>query len=132
MEMPMKAALISIVVAITGGSAFAQARPVLGTAGYLSEWEIVGNVTLGKSSDGSVLAGPVIWKHVGLCSANGPEQRSGQVTLHILRSWLGTRIKGSLTMGDDLCTYDGDFAKGTRGVMNCTHAKSIPLTLSIN
>jgi len=51
----MKIIPVLIVVGIINGSAFAQTKQVIGTAGYLSEWEISGTVVTERSSAASDL-----------------------------------------------------------------------------
>jgi len=127
----MKIIPVLIVVGIINGSAFAQTKQVIGTAGYLSEWEISGTVVTERSSAASDLfAGPVIWKHVGLCSINGPEEKPGEIRLEIRASRLGSRIEANLLVEGDQCVYAGDFTHGASGLMNCTKAKGVPLALS--
>lgn len=45
MQTPLKVFLILIALGTAGGQAQTQSRQVVGTAGYLSEWELKGAVT---------------------------------------------------------------------------------------
>ena len=119
------------VVSFANGSALAQTRQVVGTAGYLSEWEIAATVVKNTSAGRDEFSGPILWKHVGLCSVNGPEEIRGEIKFQIRRSWLASKFEASLSLNGDQCTYSGDFSGGTSGLMDCAKAKGVPLTLSV-
>jgi hypothetical protein len=82
-------------------------------------------------STGETFVGPLTWKHVGLCSVNGPEERVGEIQLQIHRSWLAAKIEAKLTFGDDQCVYSGAFAEGTTGLMTCGNGAAVPLRLDL-
>jgi hypothetical protein len=127
----MKAISVLIVMGLVNGPALAQTRQVAGTAGYLSEWELAATVTKNTSAAGGEFSGPIVWKHVGLCSVNGPEEIRGEIKFQIRRSWLSSKFEASLSLDGDECTYSGEFFDGTSGLMDCAKAKGVPLTLSV-
>jgi len=112
-------------------SAQTQSAHVNGTAGYLSEWEFDGQLTQTGATESNAYSGSVTWKHVGLCSVNGPEQKSGAVTLQISKSGSVRQIHAMLQFDGAQCNYRGAFAGGSAGRMDCSGAKGIPLRLSI-
>src|SRR5271169_3203513 len=124
-------AALGAVLGATDGSALAQTRQVVGTAGYLTEWEISGTVAKIASTTADEFTGSVVWKHVGLCSVNGPEEKRGVLRLQIRKSWLVSKVEASLSLDGDQCNYLGEFTNGTSGLMDCSNAKGIPLALSI-
>src|SRR5262249_47946919 len=92
-------ALSSLLVALTlAGAAAATSRSlhVTGTAGYLSEWELTADVTAAQSGEHEQFSGPLILKHVGLCSANGPEEKSGRIELSISKSMWSSQVHATL------------------------------------
>ena len=72
----------------------------------------------------------MIWKHIGLCSVNGPEERSGKITFQVSGAGSSSRINATLSMDAVQCTYIGNFSNSTSGLMDCSDAKGVPLSLS--
>src|SRR5437868_1769081 len=132
--MRLKSLLIPLAAATIGGLAHAQAQPrqLVGTAGYLSEWEVRGTVTETTSPVGSEFSGPVVWKHIGLCSANGPEEKRGVIKAEIKRSGPVARIDATVSLENAQCTFNGNFSDRTSVVMDCSDAKGVPLTFSFD
>jgi hypothetical protein len=124
--------LVVIALGMTGGHAQAQSRQVVGTAGYLSEWELKGAVTEKVSANRTEFSGPVTWKHIGVCSANGPEEKRGELRAQIQKSGTMSRIDATLSLDAVQCTYSGSFSDNTSGVMDCSDAKGVPLTFSFD
>ncbi len=127
-----KTALI-LLVAFTsaGGIAQAQSLRVTGTAGYLAEWELNGELTQRASGSSSEFSGPAILKHVGLCSHDGPQERSSEIKVRIFRSGLSSQIQTQLLYEGTWCTYRGELsASGTHGFMTCNSA-GVPLTFQM-
>jgi hypothetical protein len=127
-----KTALILLVVFISaGGTAQAQSLRITGTAGYLAEWELNGEVTQRASGRSSELSGPAILKHVGLCSHDGPQERSSEIKVRIFRSGSPSQIQTQLLYEGTWCTYSGELlANSTSGFMTCNSA-GVPLTFQI-
>jgi hypothetical protein len=113
------------------GEAQARSLQVTGTAGYLSEWELNGSVTEKGPPGSNEFSGALVWKHVGLCSANGPEEKSGEIKFQIAKSSSSSRIQAAMTLDGAQCTYNGEFSSGSSGHMDCTDAKGVPLSISI-
>ena len=127
---PLKACPVVVALAIATAPAYADSLKIAGTAGYLSEWEFDATVTETVSDGRKAYSGPVTWKHVGLCSVKGPQQKSGEIKFEISGWGPWSRIKADISLADIACTYSGKFSNGTKGVMNCSNAKGIPLAIS--
>ena len=109
--------------------AHAESREVTGQAGVLGEWEITATVTE-RSGDGTKeFVGPLNFKHVGICTVDGPEEKKGELRLRI--SDTTTRVTATLLIEGIECTYSGDFKNQDNGMLNCPDRRSVPLTLSI-
>jgi hypothetical protein len=113
-----------LALAATGGPAQSRSLHVTGTAGYLSEWELDGEI-ISDAAPGSELVGRLVWKHVGLCSVNGPQERTGDISVRLSAS----RVDATISFDRDRCTYRGP-ASGS-GRMDCRDAGGIPLSISI-
>jgi hypothetical protein len=118
---------------LAGGTMPAAARSmhVTGTAGYLSEWELSAEVTAAESSGREQFSGPLTLKHVGLCSANGPEEKSGKIEFYISKSMWSSQIHGTLLINGKRCSYSGKLSGSSGGFMECSDGNGIPLTLLI-
>ena len=130
-EKLLKAFAIPIAVGVTCAPAQSRSLQVLGSAGYLSEWELNGSVTEKGPPGSNEFSGALVWKHVGLCSANGPEEKSGEIKFQIAKSSSSSRIQAAMTLDGAQCTYNGEFSSGSSGHMDCTDAKGVPLSISI-
>lgn len=120
------------VIGVADTAALAQTRQIVGTAGYLSEWEIAATVVKNTSAGHEEFSGPIVWKHIGLCSVNGPQEFRGEIRFQICRSWLASKFEANLSLNGDQCTFSGDFSDGTSGLMDCAKAKGVPLTLTVH
>jgi hypothetical protein len=109
----------------------AQSLRVEGKAGYLSEWELDAAVTAAVSGGREQFSGPLTLKHVGLCSANGPEERSGKIEFYISRSLPASEIHATLFINGARCSYTGALSGSSNGFMDCSDGNGIPLTLSV-
>ena len=127
----LNAFAILMAVGMICGEAQARSLQVTGTAGYLSEWELNGSVTEKGPPGSNEFSGALVWKHVGLCSANGPEEKSGEIKFQIAKSSSSSRIQAAITLNGAQCTYNGEFSSGSSGHMDCTDAKGVPLSISI-
>jgi len=62
----LKSALVLLALAVAGTPAWSRSLHIAGTAGYLSEWQFDGEVA--ETATSGELVGPLVWKHIGLCS----------------------------------------------------------------
>jgi hypothetical protein len=131
MQKVSTAVLVMIVFALAGRAAQSRSLQIAGNAGYLSEWELHGTVTENNSAGGNEFSGPLLWKHVGLCSVNGPQEKYGEIRFHILSSGSLSRIDAAISLDGTQCSYSGDFSGSSGGHMDCSGAKGIPLSISI-
>jgi hypothetical protein len=109
-------------------NAQAQSFSASGQIGYLQEWEIKGSLAKTSTRTGADYSGPVTLRHVGLCSVNGVEQKSGIVQLKVSRS----RLEGTLAMDDDSCRIDASVSQPYAGLLNCRNGQGVPINISID
>jgi hypothetical protein len=118
------------VLALAGlvAPAHAESREITGQAGVLGEWEITATVTERMAGGTKEFVGPLNFRHVGICTVDGPEEKKGELRLRV--SETSTRVTATLLIDGTECTYSGDL-KADHGIMNCPDRRSVPLTLSI-
>jgi hypothetical protein len=128
MQMPIKTAFAAALVSIACVPAQSRTLQIVGTAGYLSEWEIKASADQAAEGD---MRGPISWKHIGLCAVNGPVEKSGDIKLKISGWGPFTRVDATMSFDKSECSYSGPLSGQTKGVMDCSDAKGIPITLTI-
>ena len=122
----MRALLLPIVMVTLATSAQAQSLQLIGYSGYLGEWEVTATVTE-DSSGGKLYAGPMTMKHVGICTQEGPEERTGKIRLQ--RSASQSRLNATLSVDGVECTYSGQLSDSYTGTMSCPGREAVPLRL---
>ena len=123
----MRALILLIVLGALATPANAQSLQVLGYAGVLGEWELTGNVTGKASSRTKEYSGPVTMKHVGVCTQDGPEEKTGEMRFQLSGS--PSRMKATLLVGGVECTYNGKLSDNYTGIMSCSDRNSVPLVV---
>ena len=108
-------------------AAQAQSFSASGQVGYLQEWELKASMAKTLTRNGEDYAGPVTLRHVGLCSANGVEEKYGTIRLAVSRSG----IEGTLAMKDDNCKIVASAARSHSGLLRCRDGQGIPINFSI-
>jgi hypothetical protein len=118
------AILAVLVLGALGTWRISRSLQIEGYAGHLGEWELTATL----SKDGiRELSGPLIMKHIGLCSQDGPEEKTGQMRLRpsLVSSW----IEASLSIDGIECTYSAAMSDAYIGQMICPDRPAVPLTL---
>jgi hypothetical protein len=126
----VRALISAILIGAAAGSAMAQSYSVSGHAGYLQEWEMKANLAKTITSGGVSYDGPVTLRHVGLCSINGVEEKSGVVRLTVSRRT--SAVEGTLTLKDDACRIAASTSKPHSGLLNCRDGQGVPISFSID
>jgi hypothetical protein len=111
------------------GASGAQTRAVTGQAGILGEWDLTATVTEQASSGGRQWTGPLSLKHVGFCSVDGPEEKTGELRLRV--SDPPGEATATLLIDREVCTFRGKLRDGYDGVMNCPDRRGVPMMLFI-
>jgi hypothetical protein len=103
-----------------------QSLEVIGYSGYLGEWELIATVKeAGPGRKG--YSGPLTMKHVGLCTQDGPEEKSGEMHLEI--SAASSRLDATLSVAGVECSYSGRLSDSYTGTMTCPDREAVPLKL---
>jgi hypothetical protein len=96
-------------------------------SGYLGEWELTATVTETASGRKKEYSGPLTMKHVGVCSQDGPEEKTGEVRLQISAS--SSQLNATFSVAGVECTYSGRLSDSYTGTMDCPDRQPVPLKL---
>jgi len=124
----MRAALLSAVLICAAPAALAQSYSATGQVGYLQEWELKADLAKTAEGNAQAFSGPVTLRHVGLCSVNGVEEKSGTVRLTVSRSG----IEGTLALEGDSCRIVAAPSRSYSGLMSCHDGQAVPINLTID
>ena len=97
----------------------------------MSEWEITARAHATATRRRTEFTGPLVMKHVGLCTINGPVEKSGTITFW-RTGFISSGIKATLTFGDEQCTFAATGGDTLDGVMQCPRTEGVPLSLKMN
>ena len=125
----LRATLIAIWTLSLVTPSIAQIRTVAAQVGYLGEWEMTATVTQQIAGGEGQWTGPLSLKHVGFCSADGPEEKVGELRLRM--SDRPRAATATLVIDGNECTFRGYFKDSYDGVMTCPGRDDVPMMLSI-
>jgi hypothetical protein len=108
-------------------SAQAQSLQVVGYAGVLGEWELTATVTERGRLWSKEFSGPLSMKHVGICTQDGPEEKTGEIRFQI--SALSSQLDATLLVEGVSCTYSARSSEPYSGLMACPDREAVPLKL---
>ena len=124
----MRTLLIFIALATIAAPVRAQSvLQLYGKAGYLGEYELSGTVSEQIPNGRREFSGPLVIKHVGLCTHTGPQETISPIKLQIAGS--SQRVAATLVFEGMQCTYQGVLTESYRGFMDCADQTSPPLRL---
>lgn len=123
----MRALFLLIVLGSLATPAGAQSLQVFGYAGVLGEWELTATVTEKASRRTKEFSGPLTMKHVGVCTQDGPEEKTGEMRFQISAS--SSRLNATLSVAGIECTYSGRLSDSYDGTMICPDRQAVPLKL---
>ena len=105
----------------------AQSLQVVGYAGVLGEWELTATVTERARLWSKEFFGPLSMKHVGICTQDGPEEKTGEIRFQI--SALSAQLDATLLVEGVSCTYSARSSDPYSGLMACPDREAVPLKL---
>jgi hypothetical protein len=116
---------LGTVLSVLCFAAPARSLEVVGYAGVLGEWELAASVIQGEQE--GAYSGAVTMTHVGVCTQDGPEQKTGEIRLRIAAS----QLNATLSLGGVECTYSARLSDAYKGHMICPDRSTLPLTLFV-
>jgi hypothetical protein len=124
----MKALVLPIMLgALATPAGATQPLEVIGYSGYLGEWELTATVTETTPGSTAEYSGPLTMKHVGICTQDGPEEKTGALRFQMSTS--SSRLNATLSVAGVECTYSGQLSDSYAGTMNCPGRQGVPLKL---
>jgi hypothetical protein len=103
---------------------------VVGKLGYLSEWELTGTVTEHAAGAKREFSGPVVVRHVGVCSPGRPAEMAGEFRYQVT-GWTTSRMQATLSIDGVECGFEAKLSDAYDGVLACPQWRGVPLSLSV-
>src|ERR1700759_549049 len=126
----MKTLLLWLVLGLLPTSGQGQSLEIVGYLGELGEWELTATVGSASGGVGSKdLSGPMVLRHVGICSQDGPEEKTGKMRLHTPAP--SPVLEATLSIDGVECAYRGRQSDSYVGLLKCPNRRAVPLTLWI-
>ena len=126
----MRTLMIAMLVLASAAPVQAGSVQVSGKLGYLSEWEISGQVSDSPATGKGEFSGPITIKHVGVCTPGRPVEMSGELRYHI-SGWVKPRMRATLVVDGVECGFDAVLSQSYEGALACTQWRGVPLSLSV-
>ena len=123
----MKALFLPIMLSVLATPAQAKSLQLVGYAGVLGEWELTATVTEKERLWSREFSGPLSMKHVGICTQDGPEEKTGEIRFQI--SALSSRLDATLLVEGVACSYSAGLSDPYSGMMACPDREAVPLRL---
>jgi len=123
----VRAFFLPVVLSALATPAGAQSLQVIGYSGYLGEWELTATVTERISSRTKEYSGPLTMRHIGLCTQDGPEEKTGEMRFQISAS--SSQLNATFSVAGVECTYSGRLSDSYTGTMYCPDRQAVPLKL---
>jgi hypothetical protein len=123
----VKAVLPLFVLGALAAPAQAKSLQLVGYAGLLGEWELTATVTENAPGRTKEFSGALSMKHVGICTQDGPEEKTGEIRFQI--SALSSRLDATLLVEGVACSYSAGPSDPYSGMMTCPDREAVPLKL---
>jgi len=122
-------ATLPVVLTLLALPARAASLEIVGYSGYLGEWELTATLKEDGPATTRSYSGPLSMKHVGLCTQDGPEEKTGEIRVQMLPS--SSRLQATLWLDGVECGYQGALSDFYSGTMTCSGREAVPLKLWI-
>ena len=123
----MRAFCLAVVLGAVAAPASAKSLEVFGYVGVLGEWELTATLTENAHRRTKDFSGPVTMTHVGLCTQDGPEKKTGEIRLQLSGS--RSRLNATIVVAGVACSYSGKLSDFYTGMMTCPDREAVPLKL---
>jgi hypothetical protein len=126
----MRMSSATILLLACAAPAQAQSVQVSGKLGYLSEWELAATVDEHASAGKKEFSGPLVLRHVGVCTPDRPVEMSGEIRYQIT-GWRSPRMKATLRIEGTECGFEAKLAGVYEGVLSCPQWRGVPVSVSV-
>ncbi|HYD06472.1 MAG TPA: hypothetical protein VEC60_12145 [Reyranella sp.] len=99
------------------------ALELTGYTGRQGEWELTAK--LAKAADGDELVGPLTARHVGLCTQDGPQEKTGEMRVRLSR--FSPAVTAAVVLDGLECSYRGRLSDS--GELVCPDRRPMPITM---
>jgi hypothetical protein len=123
----VRALLLLFMLSALATPAQAKSLQLVGYAGVLGEWELTATVTEQAGLWSNAFSGPLSLKHVGICTQDGPEEKTGEIRFQI--SAVSSRLDATLLVEGVACSYSAGPSDPYSGMMTCPDREAVPLKL---
>lgn len=124
----MKSSWILLVLASLAAHAHSQALHLIGYFGDLGEWEISADVAVNPSARTKEFGGPLLLRHTGVCTQDGPEEKSGEIRLRLSES--RSELQATLKFDGVECRFAGRLSSDRyTGLMSCPDRRAKQLNV---
>ena len=123
----MRALFLVIILGALTTPAQAQSLQVIGHAGHLGEWELTATVAGNSFSRAKEYSGPLTMTHIGMCTQDGPEEKTGEMRFQVSDS--SSQLNATFSVAGVECTYSGRLSDSYTGTMKCPDRQAVPLKL---
>jgi hypothetical protein len=114
----MKSARAFLLLAVLAVPAHAQTLRLIGYFGDLGEWEMSADVAANPSDRAKEFKGPLLLRHTGVCTQDGPEEKSGDIRVKVSES--RSELQATLKFDGMECRFSGRLsADRYTGPMSC-------------
>ncbi|WP_435482157.1 hypothetical protein [Variovorax sp. RT4R15] len=117
--------LILLATAVT--QAEAESLQVIGYSGELGQWDLSASVTERTVNRTREFSGPLTMRHVGVCTQDGPEERTGEIRFQF--SKFRSAIEATILIDGVECRYSGRLSDRYSGAMNCPDRPAVSVTI---
>ncbi len=124
----LRALLLPVLLGGLATAAMAESLELTGYAGVLGEWELTANLTSTNSAQTREFVGPLKMRHVGYCTQDGPEEKTGEIRIRLPGS-PSSRLTATLMVDGVECSYSGRQSDAYNGSLKCPDRRGVPLTL---
>lgn len=102
----------------------AESLELLGFAGLLGEWELTAPLTLKADGRTRDYVGPLKMRHVGYCTQDGPEEKTGEIKISLAGK---SQMTATILVGGVECSYRGREGESYTGSLRCPDRRAVPL-----
>ncbi|MDM0117340.1 hypothetical protein QTI66_35065 [Variovorax sp. J22R133] len=125
--MTLRLLLAAAIAATATQSGAAAPVQLVGYSGVFGEWEWTGiaqEKTTGRSRE---YAAPLTLVHVGVCTQDGPETKTGEIRFQLSR--FPSEMKATISLDGVECTFNGRLSDRYTGSMTCPDRPAVPLSI---